>query len=595
VTGADAPSPWAEALLAAQLFAIDPHGLGGVAVRAAAGPARERWLALLHAALPAGTPVRRVPLHITDSRLLGGLDLAATLKAGRPIAERGLLATTDGGVLELAMAERLAPATAARLAHVLDRGEVDLQRDGLTLRLPARFGVIALDEGLTEEEVPPAALLDRLAFRIDLSAVSRGDLDHPALPAHALAAARERCGAVAIGDDAIAALCEAAHALGIASLRAPLLAVRAARAAAALAGRTEVAADDLVLAGRLVLAKRATRLPAAPEPPPDAQPPPPPPGEGEAPQDSPEAIDPAMADIVLAAAAAALPPGLLARLREGGGAHRVRSAAAGRAGALRQSLGRGRPAGLRQGEPKPGARLNVVETLRAAAPWQPLRRANAPDGAALRRIEVRRSDFRVTRYKQRSETTTIFVVDASGSTAVHRLAEAKGAIELLLAECYVRRDRVALFAFRGRGAELLLPPTRSLTRARRQLAALPGGGGTPLAAGLAAAGALAEAVQRRGGTAVTIVLTDGSANVALDGTPDRGRAEADALAAARQWRGCGICSVLVDTSPRPRPEARRIAGEMGATYIALPHADATRLSAAVRAEVKLTQAEGARR
>ena len=100
---------------------------------------------------------------------------------------------------------------------------------------------------------------------------------------------------------------------------------------------------------------------------------------------------------------------------------------------------------------------------------------------------MRRDDFRMTRFQQRTRTTTIFVVDASGSSALNRLAEAKGAVELLLADCYVRRDQVALLAFRGKEAELLLPPTRSLVRAKRSLAGLPGGGGTPLAAGIDAA------------------------------------------------------------------------------------------------------------
>ena len=69
---------------------------------------RDIWLELLRELLPAEVPFRRVPLHISDGRLLGGLDLAATLHAGRPVAERGLLAEADGGVVLLAMAERVA-------------------------------------------------------------------------------------------------------------------------------------------------------------------------------------------------------------------------------------------------------------------------------------------------------------------------------------------------------------------------------------------------------------------------------------------------------------------------------------------------------
>jgi magnesium chelatase subunit D len=127
------------------------------------------------------------------------------------------------------------------------------------------------------------------------------------------------------------------------------------------------------------------------------------------------------------------------------------------------------------GDPRSGARLDLMATLRTAAPWQRLR-GPAPGGARLR---VQADDFRVVRFRQRAQSVTVFVVDASGSAALYRLAEAKGAVELLLADCYVRRDEVAMIAFRGDMAELLLPPTRSLVRAKRSLSALPGGGGTP--------------------------------------------------------------------------------------------------------------------
>ena len=199
------------------------------------------------------------------------------------------------------------------------------------------------------------------------------------------------------------------------------------------------------------------------------------------------------------------------------------------------------------------------------------------------RIQVRIEDFHVTRYRQRSETTTIFAVDASGSSASNRLAEAKGAVELLLADCYVRRDSVAVLAFRGKTSELLLPPTRSLVRAKRSLSALPGGGGTPLAAGIDAAEALAASVQRRGGTPVIVLLTDGRANVGRDGLGGRARAEQEALEAATLLKLSGRTVLLVDTSPRPAPLAQALATAMSARYLPLPYADAALLSRAVQA------------
>jgi magnesium chelatase subunit D len=601
---AEALSPWADALTVAALFAIDPAGLGGVALHAAAGPVRDQWLACLRSLLPTDAAWRRVPLHINDERLLGGLDLAATLQAGRAIAQRGVLAEADGGVILLAMAERLSAATAARLAAVLDTGEVSVARDGVALVNPSRIGVIALDESAQDDEQLPPALTDRLAFQLDLSEVSMrdafdADASLPGDAAEAVTQARARLPKVQADADVIEALCAAALALGIGSMRASMLALRLARAAAALDGRARVTPDDAALAARLVLAPRATRLPA---PPPadeaeDAEADAPDPSADDAereddataeenptedppPPASPQPTE-ALDDVVLEAAQAAIPAGLLAQLQlAGAGLAQVRSS--GRSGALQTGRLRGRPAGVRRGEPRGGARLNLIETLRAAAPWQKLRqRDRAAD--APQRIQVRAEDFHVTRFKQRSETTTVFVIDASGSAALHRLAEAKGAVELLLADCYVRRDRVAVLAFRGDAAELLLPPTRSLVRAKRSLAGLPGGGGTPLAAGIDAATALADAVRRGGATPVIVMLTDGRANVGRGGLRGRAVAEEHALLAARQLRAARFTSLLVDTSAQPQDSARRLAGEMGAAYLPLPYAGAASLSAAVRA------------
>ena len=223
--------------------------------------------------------------------------------------------------------------------------------------------------------------------------------------------------------------------------------------------------------------------------------------------------------------------------------------------------------------------------MRASAPWQPLRRRVAGENASGSdvRIHVRRDDFRVTVRKPRSLTTTIFAVDASGSSALNRLAEAKGAVELLLAECYVRRDRVALIAFRGKSAELILPPTRSLVRAKRSLAGLAGGGATPLASGIDAAALLADAVRRKGESPALVILTDGRANIGRNGEPGREAANADALTAARMAGASRYRALLVDISPFGQPLAQALAEAMAARYLALPQANADKLSSAVLA------------
>ena len=154
-------------------------------------------------------------------------------------------------------------------------------------------------------------------------------------------------------------------------------------------------------------------------------------------------------------------------------------------------------------------------------------------------------------------------------------------MELLLAQAYARRDHVALVAFRGTGAELLLPPTRSLVQTKRRLAGLPGGGGTPLAAGMLTAFEQATQATRRGLTPTIAVLTDGRANIALDGSADRQQAAKDAQQIARVLRGQGTDAIIIDTGNRPEPALRNLAQTLDAAYLPLPRADATRLSQSV--------------
>ena len=565
---------WERALVAAAVLAINPAAVGGVRLRAQAGPVRDIWLAALRA-FAGNTPIVKMPASIDDGRLLGGLDFSATLATGRPVVARGLLAGADGGIVIAAMAERLSGATASLLTAAIDRGAIYAERDGLSIFETARFGIVALDEGVDDEALAPA-LADRLAIHIDIEGIAARDATPPTAEfIRAVTAARARFAAVENDDEAVSALCRAATALGIESLRPALGAVVVARAIAALGGRCVIGADDAREAAALVLAPRATQTPAAPdeESSPDEENAP---NEDSEPETEPQRDATApMDDVVLEAAAAAIPPNLLARLTAGNAAMRARSR--GKSGAKASDMQHGRRVGSRAGTLRSGVRLDLVATLRAAAPFQKMRAAGAD------RIAIRLDDLRIVRFEQRARTVTIFLVDASGSAARERLAEAKGAVRLMLADCYIRRDEVALIAFRRDGAELLLPPTRSLVRAERALAALPGGGGTPLAAGLDAATQLARTEALRSRTPTLILMSDGRANVARDGAGGRPRAHEEALDAAKGWRVANHAAAFIDTSASPNPLASAIAVAMGARYVPLPNADARDVNAAVRA------------
>lgn len=112
----------------------------------------------------------------------------------------------------------------------------------------------------------------------------------------------------------------------------------------------------------------------------------------------------------------------------------------------------------------------------------------------------------------------IFVVDASGSMALNRMASAKGAAMGLLKEAYKCRDKICMIAFRGSQAEVVVPPTRSLALTKNRLEAMPCGGNSPLAHALMTAlrvGESAIKVKRDVSRAIVVLLTDGRANIPI--------------------------------------------------------------------------------
>jgi magnesium chelatase subunit D len=544
---------WARLTLALRILAVDPVGMGGLWLRSRAGPIRDIATTAL-AQTSFDRPQRRLSANIDDLALLGGPDPVATLAAGRPVHRPGVLSTP--ALLILPMAESAPPSLTARLAQALDKGH---------------HALIALDEAAEDGEGLPSTLSDRLGLFLTLDGDRAPRLLPKPIGKRALAKARALYPKVTVPRDLTEALAQLAARLGIASPRALLTTRRAARAIAALDARAEVTEQDLIQATELGLAHRA--LPEA-EAQPD-QPPEPPPDQPDQPDSQPQEQDlQNLADLLIEAAQAALPPDILAKLQS----DRANRAARGASGTGSAKTGnrRGRPLPSRPGRPDGQSRIDLVATLLQAAPWQVLRKRQDQHDRAL---IVHRSDLRLKRYKEVSDRVLIFVVDASGSSAMARLGEAKGAVEPMLAQAYSRRDHVALVVLRGQKAELILPPTRSLTTTKARLRGLPGGGGTPLASGLATALDTALRARRQGMTPSLALLTDGRANIALDGQPDRVQAQQDAHQIAQAIRAAGIAAVTLDVANRPQPALAELAQAMHSRYVPLPRADARAIAA----------------
>ena len=541
-------------------------------IKAQCGPVIDKWLELLAEAFP-NMPIKRLPIGATRADLVGGLDLSATIASGKRISEPGYIERCNGGIMIARLSSSLMSNTVASLTQVLDDCESDNSEIFTGGRYARNFGLVIIDEGSDDESFLPAALQDRATFHLDLTPV-------------------RFCDAIVYDDQAefhevvpplcdssiIKELCVTSLGIGLASMRPPYQALRIAMFNAALSKRQSVVKDDLNVAFRLGLLNRARFLPSE---------------EIEEPQEDnaapdqedennlnnqeknssefPEEID---VDNVLAT----LPAELLANLKRASKIRRTVQST-GQSGGQRVSYKRGRPLPSTAGNYHKGKRIDLLATLREAAPFQAIRRRTAINSNTL---QIRMRDIRVKRFMMPTESTTIFMVDASGSTAVNRLGEAKGAVEILLSESYSRRDHVALISLRGTDAELVLPPTRSLTRARKILTALRGGGGTPLAHGIGLAQQIASEELRRGRTPNLVLLTDGSANIALDGSVHRSSAMEDALVMARQVVSLNAGILVIDVSRVSNGNAQKISEAMQAQYLKMPFASSHKISEAVR-------------
>jgi magnesium chelatase subunit D len=567
--------------LALVLAAVDPT-IGGVLITGERGTAKST-AARGHAALQPKTttgepaPFVELPLGATEDRVVGSLDISRVLQDGSTELRSGLLARADGGVLYVDEVNLLPDHIVDLLLDAAAGGWVTVERDGVSAGEAARFvlvgtmnpeegelrpqfvdrfGLCVQVRGLELQETRIAAIRQRLSF--DDRPASVIDAMQPAEQAlrEGIVAARGRLAALAMTNDHLSVVAALSVEHQLDGIRGDLAIIKAARALAAWQDASEIRAEHIRRAAELALPHRTRQKKSKSQP--RA------PTNLSAPDQhrAPDGAAPATG----ATHAAESPRLQFAPPGPDRGPVRLVTEVIDREGAGRrgtESLGAQRVVGAIPFQHT--GTLAIPQTLAAAAK----RGARAGEQG----VRLAASDLMQHERRGPGLCHVLFLVDASGSMATKRRLEvAKGAALGLLTSSYQRRDEVALMVFRAEGTDLLLPFTRHVASIEQALCDVPTGGRTPLARALLDAARLMQTRE----PALLVLLTDGRANVSLDG----GDPWEEALAACSLLQAACAGALVIDCEPGPivLGRARVLAQALGAECIALDAMDATALA-----------------
>ena len=506
---------------------------------------------------PASVPVVELPLGATEDRVCGTIDIERALAAGRKAFDPGLLARANRGFLYIDEVNLLEDHLVDLLLDVAVTGRNKVEREGVSVEHPASF--VLIGSGNPEEGELRPQLLDRFGLhsevktenylqnRIDIverrerydrdrDAFCEDFAEHQEQLRKRISRARGGLAKIEVPRPVLEKIAQLCADLKIDGHRGELTIMRAARALAAFEGRRAVTDEHVKRVSAMSLRHRLRRdaldetatseqIEQAVEEvfPPSPRPPQPPSGNGGDTQKQEGPGKSSKQDRRQRASATGSssrpndydvlsPPGVEKKgdvrldehLKTTDRKDKSRSQsrrASGTKAALVQGRGRyTRAVTFRSA----GARVAIDATLRALAGLDSTLRAP---------VNTRALRYKLLKHKQ--GTLFVFAIDASGSMAANRIARAKSTILKLLRKSYLNRDSVAIVSFHGTTANVDLPPSRSILRARRVLDSLRMGGSTPLGLGLITTIELLELVGNKFGETVVLLFTDGRSNVPL--------------------------------------------------------------------------------